>query len=71
VWIISGKKTARGIFSFCVFLQRIKWSVTDSAYIDSNKSISGLPFATLPVVSSVVDELHCSLPVDVCDFLKT
>lgn len=26
---------------------------------------------TLPIVSNMVDELHCSLSMDVCDFLKT
>jgi len=36
------KKTARGIFRF--LKKKMKWSITDSTYIDSNKSISGLPF---------------------------
>jgi hypothetical protein len=26
---------------------------------------------TLPIVSNMVDELHCSLSMDVCGFLKT
>jgi hypothetical protein len=40
------KKTARGIFSSCIFFKKneMKRYALNSTYIDSNKSISGLPF---------------------------
>jgi len=69
------RKNARGIFSCCIFCKKngvlqTQLLLTVRRVFQGYHMMLYIALETLSVVCNMVHELHCSLSMDVCDFLK-
>jgi hypothetical protein len=69
------KKTARGIFSCCIFCKKnrvlqTQLTLTVTRVFHGYHWMLYIALERLPVVNSMVYELHSNLSMDVYDFLK-